>query len=135
MTPSLARLALIATIALASVACASGSERERQSAADVARAEETIRNADNSAKRSALGLLSAPCVAALPCEAQRLCREAYTLHVEAFELTQAAKQAVETDPTRAASLLGPAQQKLAQARTQVATCTERVRTLRHDYKL
>lgn len=130
------RLAGLALASLAALACDRGDELERRSAGEVAHAEQTARNADNALKRRALPGLSTPCTGEQPCEVQRLCREAYTSHVESVELTQAAKQLVgDGKPEEAAKLLGSAQQKLEQARAQVETCTERAAALRRSYRL
>jgi hypothetical protein len=129
-----ARVALI--VSLAASGCDSTAERERESAAQVARAEEQLRTADNPRKGSVLGSLDAPCVGKEPCEVQRLCRAAYRLHVEAVDLTGAAKQKLaQGSAEEAAKLLGSAQEKLEQAGGEVANCTLRAGALRRQYKL
>ena len=135
-TARIARGALIGGLSLAALGCDSSANQERQSAADVARAEEQLRSADNSRKASLLGALDAACAGKEPCEVQRLCRAAYERHVTAVSLTAAAKQQL-TDgrAEEAAKLLGAAEEKLKQAQGEVATCTVRAGDLRRRYKL
>jgi hypothetical protein len=127
---------LVVVMASAAFGCDRDTDRERQSAADVVRAERSVREADNAQKARALGALEAPCVGQKPCEVQRICRAAYQLHVEALSLTAAAKQQLgDGRAEEAAKLLGSAQEKLQRAQGDVATCTERAGALRRLYKL
>lgn len=127
---------LALTSSLTALGCDRSEQQERQSAAEVVRAEEQLRSADNSRKGSVLSALDAPCVGQEPCEVQRLCRAAYRLHVEAVTLTGAAKQQLgDGNPETAAKLLGSAQEKLQRAQAEVASCTVRAGDLRRRYKL
>ena len=117
--------------------CGSKEAAAQQSAAQVARAVEVLREADNAKKGPALAALSAlPCQGEGVCEARDACRTGYTEHVEAFTLTQAAKQLM-TDgkAEEAANLLGSAEEKLLGAGRKVTSCTEREAALRRRYKL
>jgi hypothetical protein len=120
------------------LACASKKETDvRQSAARVARAVEVLRGAPNRAKAEALReLAKVPCESAEVCAARDACVTAYTTHVEALALTQAAKlQASQGQAADAAKVLGAAEQKLDEARTKVIDCTDREAALRRLYKL
>ncbi len=100
------------------------------------RAAETLRAADNAHKARLLGALEAPCVGARACETQRICREAYRLHVDALNLTGAAKDKLSAGQAEdAARLLGSAEEKLKRAQADVTTCTEHAHDLRRFYKL
>jgi hypothetical protein len=98
---------------------------------------EVLRGAPNPAKAEALReLAKAPCASPEACAARDVCVAAYTTHVEALALTQAAKlQASQGQGAEAAKVLGAAEQKLSQASQQVVDCTEREGALRHLYKL
>ena len=133
----LGRLVLFATLGTL-LAC--GSKREadaRQSAARVARAVEVLRGAPNRAKAEALReLAKVPCESPEACRARDTCVVAYTSHVDALALTQAAKlQASEGSGAEAAKVLGSAEKKLDEARTKVIDCTDREAALRRLYKL
>ena len=131
-----AKLGLLASFSLASLACNDAERRERESAADVAHAEQVLRDVDNSAKAHVLPMLSKPCFGAAPCEAQRACRAAYALYVDGLALTRAAKQQLDDGKsTDAAKLLGSAEQKLSGASSQIADCTDRAAALRRQYAL
>ena len=133
---SRAHLALVLTLLQGSLGCASETSPERRSAADVVRAEEMLRSADNAQKARLLSALSTPCVGADSCETQRICRAAYQLHVEALGLTGAAKDKLGAGQgDEAARLLGSAEQKLKQAQLDVTACTEHAHELRRRYKL
>lgn len=133
---SRAHLALALASLLGQLGCASETSPERRSAADVVRAEETLRSADNAQKARLLGALSTPCVGPESCETQRICRGAYQLHVEALGLTGAAKDKLNAGQgDEAARLLGSAEEKLKQAQADVTTCTEHAHDLRRRYKL
>ncbi len=135
-TPRRAHFTLLAASLITTLACDSSASRERSSAADVARAEEQLRSAENSRKASVLTALDGPCEGNAPCEVQRLCRPVYRLHVEAVSLTEAAKQQLaDGHAERAAKLLGSAEEKLKQAQGEVASCTLRAGALPRQYKL
>jgi hypothetical protein len=122
----------------ATASCGSSREAvEQQSAAQVARAIEVVREAPNAAKAAALeGLGKLVCNGAEVCAARDACVAAYREHVEAVTLTEAAKlQLVEGNGNEAAKLLGSAQQKLGAAKDKVAGCTDREAALRRRYKL
>lgn len=133
---SRAYVALALTLPPALLGCDARTSRERQGAAEVVRAEERLRAADNSQKGRLLGALSTPCVGAEACETQRICRAAYRLHVDALSLTAAAKDKLDAGHgDEAARLLGSAEEKLKQAQADVTTCTEHAHDLRRRYKL
>jgi hypothetical protein len=134
----LARLVTCATVGCVLLACTSKKEADvRQSAARVARAMEVLRGAPNRAKAEALReLAKVPCESPEACTARDTCVAAYTTHVEALALTEAAKlQASEGRAAEAAKVLGAAEQKLSEASTKVSDCTDREGALRHLYKL
>ena len=134
----LARLVACATLGSLLLACASKKEADaRQSAARVARALEVLRGAPNRAKAEALrALAKVPCESPEACAARDACVAAYTTHVEALALTQAAKlQASEGQAVAAAKVLGAAEQKLSEASGKIIDCTDREGALRHLYKL
>jgi hypothetical protein len=132
-----ARLVACATLGCL-LACASQKEADaRHSAARVARAIEVLRGAPNPAKAQTLReLAKVRCESPEACAARDVCVAAYTTHVEALALTQAAKlQASEGQAAQAAKVLGAAEQKLSEASTKVTDCTDREAALRHLYKL
>jgi hypothetical protein len=123
---------------LAALGCGDGQELKlKQSAANVARAEERLRNASNPEKAAALAeLAELSCFGEGPCEARDRCAAAYGVHVEALNLTQAAKlQLADDKPLDAARLLGAAEAKLKEASGKVADCTERAAALRRRHAL
>lgn len=131
------RRALGLSLCLA-VACGSSERAEAQrSAGRVAHAIETVRKAPNLDKAEGLrGLTEVACTGADVCATRDVCRAAYALHVEATRLTQAAKlQVLRGQSLEAAKVLGAAQEKLGEARRQVADCTEREGSLRRRYRL
>ena len=133
-----ARLVACATLGSLLFGCPSKKEADaRQSAARVARAIEVLRGAPNPAKAEALReLAKVGCESPEACLARDACVAAYTTHVEALALTQAAKlQASEGQAAQAAKVLGAAEQKLSEASTKVTDCTDREAALRHLYKL
>ena len=131
----LTRLCALLVVVLASCE-PSVHDRERQSAAQVLRAEQAVRSADNADKQRLLPFFAMPCFGQEPCDVQRRCREAYALHVDALRLTQVAKQTfADGKSAEAAGLLGSAEHKLQQARSQVADCTDRASALRRRYHL
>jgi hypothetical protein len=133
----LGRLVLFATLGPL-LACASKKEADaRQSAARIARATEVLRGAPNRAKAEALrDLAKVPCESPEACRTRDACVGAYTTHVDALALTQAAKlQASEGDAAQAAKVLGAAEQKLREASAKVTDCTDRESALRRLYKL
>jgi hypothetical protein len=132
------RLVVCATLGSLLLACSSKKEAgARQSAARVSRATEVLRSAPNRAKAEALReLAKVPCESLEACAARDACVAAYTTHVEALALTQAAKlQASAGSGAEAAKVLGSAEQKLDEARTKVIECTVRDAALRRLYKL
>ena len=134
----LRRLAVGATLGSVLLACSSEKESNaRQSAARVVRATEVLRGAPNRAKAEALReLAKVPCESPEACGARDACVAAYATHTEALMLTEAAKlQATEGRPEEGAKVLGAAEQKLSEARTQVIDCTDREAALRRLYKL
>jgi hypothetical protein len=134
----LARLVACATLGGQLLGCASQKDAAaRKSAARVARAIEVLRGAPNPAKADVLReLAKVPCESPEACRARDACVGAYTTHVEALALTQAAKlQAIEGSGTEAAKVLGAAERKLSEASTKVTDCTDREAALRRLYKL
>jgi hypothetical protein len=134
----LGRLAACAALGCVLLACASKREADaRQSAARIARATEVLRGAPNRAKSEALReLAKVPCESPEACRARDTCVIAYTTHVDALALTEAAKlQAAEGDAAQAAKVLGSAEQKLSEASAKVTDCTDRDAALRRLYKL
>jgi hypothetical protein len=131
------KLALSSIIVLG-VACRSQREvDEQQSAARVARAIELLREAPNSAKAGPLAdLAKLACSGADPCKTRDACVSAYSMHVEAVTLTQAAKaKLADGAALESAKLLNAAEQKLADADAKVGKCTELEGGLRRRYKL
>ena len=127
-----------AALLVLSCACSSAREAaEQQSAAQVARAVELLRQAPNAAKSAPLAdLTRLACQGTEVCATRDACRSAYALHVEALTLTQAAKQQLaDGKPDEAAKVLGAAEQKLADADTKVKACTDLEGALRRRYKL
>jgi hypothetical protein len=126
-----------ALLALALGACSGRNVEEQKSAGLVARAIEQLRNAPNQDKPPALAeLRKVACVGKPTCEVHAACVHAYTEHVAALELTQAAKaNAREGKTPQAAKLLIDAQEKLSAAEPLVGDCTQREAALRRQYKL
>lgn len=130
--------ALALTAPLLVLACGSRVDPEaQQSAGRVARAVEQLRNAPNAAKVPALAELGKlSCTGPDVCETRAACQTAYAQHVDALNLTAAAKlKLLEGQGPEAAKLLGSAQEKLGQAAQLVTLCTERESALRRRYKL
>jgi hypothetical protein len=120
------------------VACGSSQDAvAQQSAGRIARAIEVVRDAPNTGKALALGALAkAACVGPDVCETKGACQSAYALHVEATNLTQAAKLKLgQGDAAEAAKLLGASERKLSEASPKVEACLEREAALRRRYKL
>jgi hypothetical protein len=94
-------------------------------------------DAPNAAKVTALReLAKVSCGAPDICETRDVCEGAYTLHVEALALTQAAKQQLgDSNAAGAAKLLGASEQKLNEASRKVSDCTNHEGALRLRYKL
>jgi hypothetical protein len=109
--------------------------RERQTVAHLCWTEERLRGAANPDKAAALAeLAAAACPNRSACAMRDTCAAAYTLHVDALKLTQAAKQRMQDgEGVQAASLLGAAEANLKQASLKVGQCTELTAKLRHDY--
>jgi hypothetical protein len=119
------------------LACPSHEAEVAASAGHVARAIEAVRNAPNDAKRAPLDALSkTACASPEVCAVRDACSKAYTLHVEAVELTQMAKIAMAEGKTpRASKLAISAQQQLSLAKGPVDECVQREGDLRHRFKL
>lgn len=135
---SLASQVRLVGVAVLALSCSPSQEAAAQkSAAQVARAIEVLRQAPNPAKAEPLAALAKlPCSGPDVCQTRDSCREAYALHVEAISLTAAAKQKLADDePLEAAKLLNASDQKLKDADSRVATCTELEGALRRRYKL
>ena len=98
---------------------------------------DVLRDAPNPQKAKALsGLTRAPCDGEGVCEVRDTCRDAYALHVEALDLTAAAKQLMaDGKASEAAKLVGAAEQKLGEAARKVDDCTQRAAALRRRYQL
>lgn len=128
-------LRLVGLLSLA--ACRSEEAEAQKSAAQVARAVEVLREADNAKKVPALRALHAlACRGEAVCETRDACHAGYLLHVDGFTLTQAAKQLmIDGKGAEAAKLLGAAEEKLLDAGGKVAICTDREAALRRRYKL
>lgn len=130
-----ARLAFAAALLLG---CHAAEElRAQQSAGGVLLALKVLRDAPNASKAKALnGLAQAPCTGEGVCAVRDVCRKAYALHVEGITLTEAAKQRLrDGQALEAATLLGPAEEKLREAGRQVDDCTDRAAALQRRYKL
>lgn len=125
--------------ACSGIAGCSGSDdaAAKQSAAQVARGVEVLRNAANPAKAAALApLVHADCSGPDVCETRDACATAYAQHVEGLALTEAAKLQLTTGKSLEASkLLGTAERKLGEAASKIADCTDREASLRRRYKL
>jgi hypothetical protein len=108
---------------------------EQQTVAHLCWTEERLRRAANPDKAALLAeLATAPCPDRAACTVRDKCAAAYTLHVDALKLTQAAKQRMQAgEGQQAAGLLSAAEANLKQAGVQVAQCTELTAKLRHDY--
>lgn len=119
------------------LACPSRDAEVAASAGQVARAIEAVRNAPNDAKRAPLDALGkTACASPDVCAVRDACSKAYTLHVEAVELTQMAKSAMAEGKTpRASKLAISAQQQLSLANAPVEDCVQREAELRHRFKL
>lgn len=119
------------------LACPSHDAEVAASAGQVARAIEAMRNAPNDAKRAPLDALTKTvCASPEVCAVRDACSKAYTLHVEAVELTQMAKSAMAEGKTpRASRLAISAEQQLRVATEPVADCVRREGELRHRFKL
>lgn len=117
--------------------CPSHDAEIKASADQVARAIEAVRNAPNEDKRAPLKALEkTACVSPEVCAVRDACAKAYTLHVEAVELTQMAKSAMAEGKTpRASKLAISAQQQLSLAKAPVEDCVQRDGELRHRFKL
>jgi hypothetical protein len=128
----------LALTALLVLACGSRVDPEAQrSAGRIAHAVEQLRNAPNASKATALGELGKlPCTGPDVCETRAACQTAYSQHIDALNLTAAAKlKLTEGDGAESAKLLGAAEEKLGQAARLVSLCTERESALRRRYKL
>ncbi len=119
------------------LACPSQDAELKASADRVARAIEAVRSSPNDAKRAPLGeLAKTACASPEVCAVRDACSKAYTLHVEAVELTQLAKSAMAEGQTlRASELASSAQQRLGLAKAPVEDCVQREGELRHRFKL
>ena len=137
MSRSSRALALSALALLCLPACHSREAELAASAGQVARAVEALRNAPNEAKRAPLEALGkVKCASPEVCAVRDACSKAYTLHVEAVELTQMAKSAAAEGKTpRATKLAISADQQLRASSAPVADCIEREGELRHRFKL
>lgn len=111
--------------------------RERQTVAHLCWTEERLRRAANPDKAAALAeLAAAPCPNPAACAMRDECATAYTIHVDALRLTQAAKlQMGDGKGEQAAGLLGAAEAGLQQAGAKVAQCTDLAAKLRRDYSV
>jgi hypothetical protein len=123
---------------VSALGCDARSTEESQRQRDVAQlcwAENRVRNAPNAGKASLLAELSrAPCPAPDACRMRDACVAAYTLHVEALELTAAAKQLLSDHrDAEAAGILGAAGEKLKKAGPAVEECTALSGELRRAY--
>ena len=109
----------------------------QQSAGRISRAVEQLRSAPNDHKATALAELKrVACSGPDVCETRAACDMAYTQHIEALDLTAAAKLKLgDGQGEESAKLLGAAQEKLSQAALLVSLCTEREAALRRRYKL
>lgn len=125
------------TVCLA-FACDSRSREESRRQREVAQlcwVEDRIRNAPNAGKGAVLSELSrAPCPAPDACRMRDACVAAYALHVDALELTAAAKQLLsDHKDVEAAGILGAAEAKLKQAGPGIEQCTAASADLRRAY--
>lgn len=135
--PSLALALSALALPWCLLACPSHDAELKASADQVARAVEAVRNAPNDAKRAPLDALTKmACASPDVCAVRDACSKAYTLHVEAVELTQMAKLAMAEGKTpRASQLAISAQQQLSLAKAPVDDCVQREGQLRHRFKL
>ncbi len=127
-----------ALLALALASCSTGRDSAaQQSAGQVARAVEVLRNAANDGKSRSLASLSQlPCAAPDVCSVRDACVAAYTLHVDGLALTEQAKARLRAGEDRQAGLLVlQADLKLKEASAPVEDCVQREATLRRQYKL
>ena len=132
------KLALALTAPILVLACGSRVDPEaQQSAGRIARAVELLRSAPNAGKPTALSeLKKLACAGPDVCETRLACETAYAQHIDALNLTAAAKLKLDDGHgDEAAKLLGSAEEKLGQAAPLVTVCTEREAALRRRYKL
>lgn len=117
--------------------CPSHDAEVAAAAGRVSRAIEAVRSAHNEDKRAPLKALEkTACFTPEVCAVRDACAKAYTLHVEAVELTQMAKSAMAEGKTpRASKLAISAQQQLGLAKAPVEDCIQREGELRHRFKL
>ena len=109
--------------------------REQQTVAHLCWTEERLRRSANPDKAAALAdLVAAPCPKPAACAVRDKCAGAYTLHVDALKLIQAAKmQMGDGKGEQAAALLGAAEANLKRAGVEIGQCTELAAQLRRDY--
>lgn len=98
---------------------------------------ELLRAAPNPTKQVPLGDLKLlACRGVEVCQVRDVCVGAYTAHIEAVGLTEAAKdQLAQGQDVLAAALLRSADEKLTQAQPRVIDCTNREAALRRRYRL
>ncbi|RYZ01129.1 MAG: hypothetical protein EOO73_36505 [Myxococcales bacterium] len=134
------RACIAAVLLLGCVSCdtrSSESVRAQRSVSHLCWVENRIRNAPNPEKATFLAdFARSPCPAPDACLMRDRCVVAYTLHVEALQLTAAAKQLIaDHRDAEAAALLGAAQTNLQDAGSKIQQCTSLAANLRHTYSI
>jgi len=131
-------LVLVALAGLGASGCdLERKQREQRQIEHLCWLEGRLRGAANPDKAAFLGDLSrAPCPAPDACELRDGCVAAYTLHVDALNLTGAARQQLaDGQGDQAARLLGAAETKLKAAGPAVERCTQLAADVRRAHKI
>jgi hypothetical protein len=122
--------------ALLALACdANQALFEQQAIEHLCWTEQRLRTVANPEKAAFLAdMARSPCPKPDACRLRDKCTSAYTLHVDALNLTQAAKQQIaDGQPASAAGLLGAAESNLKQAGVAVEECTTLAAEIRRRY--
>lgn len=133
--------AAVFTIALAFCGC--GRSAERAESARLIQVVDELRLAPNAAKHQALERLhQVACSHQLVCEAKQACADAYSHHVRGLAIGQHIREALDSEPDRAAAAgfdlglrLQQMDHEIEQGRVSMPLCDERVARLRIRHKL
>jgi hypothetical protein len=129
--------ALVAACASCNRSSSDEALRTQRAIARLCWSENRVRNADNAEKARHLAeLASTACPVPDACRMRDACVSAYTLHVDALNLTAAAKQLMSDGRHgEAAGILGAAEAKLKLAGPQIEQCTALSAGLRSSYSI
>lgn len=121
------KLAAVAVVLVAVVGCDEKERATRSEAANVSRAIDAVRTAENAHKSGPLAALRAvACSAPEVCAVRSHCVAAYETHVAALGLVDEAKATVATAPAASvAAILASAERGLGQAKAATDECATR----------